>query len=65
MDINTDLSCSGATNLDMVLGSTLGLAFTLVLGESAGHSDLYDFGGGMILGNQHVLRCRLRLHTSI
>lgn len=65
MDIDIELSCNGATDLDSVLGSSLGLAFTLVLGDSTGHSDLYDLGGIMILGYNHALRCQLRLQTSI
>ena len=61
MYINTDLICSGTMNLDMVLGSSLDLVFTLVLGDPAGHSDLCVLSNNMILEYQHGLRTRLKL----
>ncbi|KAL6038663.1 hypothetical protein STEG23_001648 [Scotinomys teguina] len=60
MDINTDPSCSMATDPDMALWQQSGLDVTMALGGSIDHSYIEDFDGSMIF----TLKCLLRLQES-
>lgn len=61
MDISTIPGCGWAIDPDMALSSSPGPDDTMVPGDSVGHSDWHDPGGGMAFRNQHSTGCSLDL----
>ena len=56
LGINTDPSCSGITDLDMVLCRGLGPDVAMAPGGSVGHSDRHAPSSSVVLEYQHVPR---------